>query len=412
MSRKLLILFVFSLITVALYVLFPTFPFRNGGRLGILLKTFNGSRILAWTNPSYDALMSNRTKPNDQLLNYNTTPLLITTSTNLLTTLDPAESLVERSPFPLRPYRKTDNSTIVAFLFQTRHHILASLQMHLIRKFSKNLVAIELFTDGTASQEMIEVATRHQAILNSFPEKNHQPNAGPSDRNTDVVNWAISTKAKGYLAHGHAIIMLDGDVLPVSPYDSGTLLNGHDVICRKHPALFARYCWVGLICIGPGLHDSIGSFDVSQDMRSGKAYDSGGKTAEFFLKHANTSFAYMRETILYHTDRTLFWGAFDEDIEWIGKNFFRCDKCGPEIFFSPFNDSKAVFYHMISATSEWRFGHQDGRRKSIHDSVMRSPLGATQQHDEATMATSIEKIQRMPLIPFWGNLTCESVCRN
>ena len=283
--------------------------------------------------------------------------------------------------------------------------------MHLIRKFSKNLVAIELFTDGPATSEMIEAANRHQAILNSFPQKLHQLTAGPSDRNTDVVNWAISTKAKDYLANGSAIIMLDGDVLPLAPYDSGTLLNGHDVICRKHPALFARYCWIGLICIGPSLHDTIDSFNVAQDIRGGKAYDSGGKTAEYFLNHQDISFAWMKETIITSTDKDLFWGAMDGDIQWIRENFDPCDKCGPEIMFSPFKDSGAVFYHMISAASDWRYGHQDPRRKAIHDSVMRSPLGPNEYYNEIHMATSIAKIQRMPLIPLKGNFTCQSICQ-
>jgi hypothetical protein len=119
----------------------------------------------------------------------------------------------------------------------------------------------------------------------------------------------------------------------------------------------------------------------------------------------------MKETILLNNDTELFWGAVDIDIAWIQKNFNRCDKCGPEIFFSPFNTSDAVFYHMISGTSEWRFGNQTGRRQSLSDSIMKSPYGSTGKFSIAELTASVRKIQKMSLIPFHGNLTCDKICR-
>jgi hypothetical protein len=374
-----------------------------------LSQTLNNKQIPDIINPILNALVSNR---NINVTNQTTsTTLTSTTTTSDLYTIDAAERLLERFPPISRLYKKNVNYTIVAFLFQTQHHILADLQLYLIRKFAINLVAVELFTDGAASPEMEEVAKRHKAILHSFPHKNHQSDAGPSHRNADVVNWAISTRTKGYLSNGTAILMLDGDVLPLTPFDSGTLLNGHDVVCRKHPALFARFCWIGFICIGPGVHDTIGDFNVSSAMRSGKIYDSGGKTAEYFLKYENISFSWMKETILLNTDKDLFWGTMDGDIQWIHHNFGRCDKCGPEIFFSQFNNSDAIFYHMISGTSEWRFGHQGPRRQAIHDAIMKSPYGPNQTYSISNMTASIRKIQKMEVIPFLGTLTCERVCR-
>ncbi|CAF3219477.1 unnamed protein product, partial [Rotaria socialis] len=116
------------------------------------------------------------------------------------------------------------------------------------------------------------------------------------------------------------------------------------------------------------------------------------------------------ETILLNTDKDLFWGAINEDIRWIGSHFDRCDKCGPEVFFSPFDSSNAVFYHMISATSEWRFGHQSSRRKSIYEAVMRSPYGSDQIFITADVMASVNKVRKMETIPFSGNLTCRRVC--
>ena len=337
-----------------------------------------------------------------------TTTLLTTTSTTgRPTTLDPAELLVERAPSTER--RRISNS-LVAFIFQTQHHVLADLQMYLLRKLGTDLVAIELFLDGRETTEMKAAAQRHGAILHPSPPNIHPANAGPSDRNTDVVNWAISTYAKRYLGNGTAILLLDGDVFPLSPFDSVTLLNSRDLLCRKHPAIFARFCWIGFICLSPELYNTIDNFDVSQTSRGGKSYDAGGKTADFLLKYENTSFSYMRETILLETDKNLFWGAMDEDIQWIRSNFGRCDKCGPEIFFSPFGNSNAVFYHMISATSEWRFGHQAPRRQSVHNAVMRSPYGPNQTMSRSDVFASVQKVQKMQMIPMFGNLTCERIC--
>jgi hypothetical protein len=125
----------------------------------------------------------------------------------------------------------------------------------------------------------------------------------------------------------------------------------------------------------------------------------------------------MKETILLHNDSELFWGAVDTDIIWILRHFDRCDKCGPEIFFPPFNNSDAVFYHMISGTSEWRFGDQVSRRQSLYDSVMKSPYrinqinGTHQNFSTSELIASVRKIQKMRLIPFHGNLTCDKICR-
>ncbi|CAF1227855.1 unnamed protein product [Adineta steineri] len=333
-----------------------------------------------------------------------------TTTTGRPTTIDIAELLVERSPSAVRLKAKAPTGGLAVFLFQTEHYILADLQLYLMRKLAIDLVALELFIDRPLTPEMCDVARAHRAKINIFPTDRHRANAGGSDRNTAIVNWAISLKAKKYLGNGTAILLLDGDVFPLSPFDSVTLLNSRDVVCRKHPALFARFCWIGFICLGPQLYDTIDHFNVGQTMRQGKSYDSGGKTIEYFLKYENASFSWMRETIFLGTDKDLFWGAMDQDIKWISQHFSRCDKCGPEIFLSPFDVSNAVFYHMISATSEWRFGGQGGRRLSIHDSVMQSPYGPNKTYSMSDIIASVRKVQQMELIPFFGNLTCERIC--
>jgi hypothetical protein len=312
-------------------------------------------------------------------------------------------TIVNRTPSS----SQDSNATLAVFIFHTQHFVLANLQLFLIRRLATNLIAIELFLDGSASEEMRQVAHSHQAGLHSFPSNMHEKNAGPSTRNANVVNWALATQGKDYLRNGTAILLLDGDVFPLTPFDSITLLNAHDLICRKHPATFARFCWIGFICLAPQLYSTIDDFNASPTMHRGQAYDSGGRTIEYLIKYSKTSFSWMKETILFENDKELFWGTIDNDITWIKTHFNRCDKCGPEIFFSAFNTSNAVFYHMISGTSEWRFADQISRRQSFSDSIMQSPYVSNRTNE---LNASVQKIQKMPLIPYYGNLTCANIC--
>ena len=365
-----------------------------------------------WLTP-YKLYLPRMNVKSFNLLSFNVNRTIITTSTTRTsTTIDPAELVVERLPSPYSS--NLSHSTLAVFIFHTRHFVLANLQLFLIRKLATNLLAVELFLDGPISEEMRQVADLHHAGLHSFPSRMHGSKHGPSERNANVVNWALATKGKDYLRNGTAILLLDGDVFPLTPFDSVTLLNSHDIVCRRHPARFSRYCWIGFICLAPQLYSTIDDFNVSPITRGDRGYDAGGRTIEYLLKYKNTSFSWMKETILLENDKELFWGVVDEDITWIRLSFHRCDKCGPEIFFPAFNTSNAVFYHMISGTSEWRFGDQTSRRQSIYDSVMRSPYGLNQTEkfnpSSSQLNPSIGKIHKMRLIPYHGNLTCESVC--
>jgi hypothetical protein len=332
---------------------------------------------------------------------------LVNRTTIKTSTIDPAELIVERSPSSSQISSNLSNATLAVFIFHTHHFVLANLQLFLIRRLAMNLIAVELFLDGSASEEMRQVAHLHNAGLHSFPSDMHGKTAGASDRNANVVNWSLATQGKDYLRNGTAILLLDGDVFPLTPFDSITLLNAHDIVCRKHPATFARFCWIGFICLAPQLYSTINDFNVSPTARSGKFYDSGGRTIEYLLKYEKISFSWMKETILIENDKELFWGAIDNDISWIHTHFDRCDKCGPEIFFSAFNTSDAVFYHMISGTSEWRFPDQVSRRQKLYDSIMQSPYVSNRTNE---LNESVRKIQKMRLIPYHGNLTCASIC--
>jgi hypothetical protein len=274
------------------------------------------------------------------------------------------------------------------------------------------LVAIEVFIDGTETKEMRHVVSLFGARIHVFPADLQPKSAGPSDRHTNVINWAIANIAGGFLANGTAVLLLDGDVLPLSSFNSETLLNSRDIVCRKYPGPISRYCWMGFTCLAPQMLGTLNDFNVSPFSRRGRAYDSGGQTLEYLLKYRKTPFSWMKETILLDTDKTLFWGAVDVDIRWIEGHFNRCDKCGPEVFFTTEDVGGAVFYHMISATSDWRISNQQQRRQALYDSFMQSPYGISPQLLMSELKASVRKIQRMNMVPFNGNLTCSSVCRD
>ncbi|CAF3564004.1 unnamed protein product [Rotaria socialis] len=394
------------IILIFYYVLLQTGHDELNTSFTRFYQTLNKTQILKIFIANFTSTATNGKYTATKYPIYNNT----TITTGFSTTLDPAFLLVERPPLPSSIKNKTISSSLAVFVFHTKHHVLANLQLYLIRLLATDLVALYLFTDGKASKDMHKVAKEHDAEIFSFLPEQRSATAAPSDKNAKIVNWAVSTKAKRHLSEGTAILLLDGDVFPLSPFDSQTLLNSRDLMCRKHPALFSRFCWIGFICLGPQLFSTIDEFDVSATRRQGKGFDSGGKTIDYLLKYENISFSWMKETILLNTDKDLFWGAINEDIRWIGSHFDRCDKCGPEVFFSPFDSSNAVFYHMISATSEWRFGHQSSRRKSINKAVMGSPYGPDQIFITADVMASVNKVRKMETIPFSGNLTRRRVC--
>jgi hypothetical protein len=123
-----------------------------------------------------------------------------------------------------------------------------------------------------------------------------------------------------------------------------------------------------------------------------------------------TSFSWVRETILYETDQTLFWGVADTDIRWIKSHFAECDKCGPEVFVSPNDNHDIFFYHMISASSQWRFLKLEELLQALYDSVTNSSYSRSGQLSISELTASVRKVQKMNMVPLHGDLTCSSVC--
>lgn len=321
-------------------------------------------------------------------------------------------TLEERPPASSQDNGKISNGSLAVFVFHTSYSILAKLQLHLIRKLAINLVALELFIDGPElSDEMRNVTQLHGAGLHIFPKNLHLKGRGPSYKNADVVNWALATMAKDFLANGTAILLLDGDVFPLSFFSSRTLLNSHDIVCRRYPERSSRYCWIGFICLAPQLFRTIDDFNVSPVVRGDQHYDAGGRTIEYLLKYRNTSFSWLRETILFEPDETLFWGVVNNDIRWIKDHFNSCDKCGPEVFVSDNDNDDIFFYHMISASSRWRFLNLHERLQALYESVLTSPYGRIEQLPISELTASVKKVQKMEMVPFDGNLACLSLCK-
>jgi hypothetical protein len=319
-------------------------------------------------------------------------------------------TLEERAPASSEHNGNIANGSLAVFVFHTTHSTLAKLQLHLIRKLAINLIALELFLDRTESEEMRNVTHLYDARLHVFPASLKSKMPGPSYRNADVVNWALATRAKDFLANGTAVLLLDGDVFPLSFFSSRTLLNSRDIVCRRYPDRISRYCWIGFICLAPQLFSTINDFNVSPVIRGTEHYDAGGRTIEYLHKYPNTSFSWVKETILFEPDQTLFCGVVDTDIRWIKSHFGRCDKCGPEVFVSDNDDDTIFFYHMISASSQWRFTNLESRLQALYESVMNSAYRESGELSICDLNASVRKVQKMNMVPFHGNFTCSSIC--
>ncbi|CAM4959115.1 unnamed protein product, partial [Rotaria socialis] len=225
------------IILIFYYVLLQTGHDELNTSFTRFYQTLNKTQILKIFIANFTSTATNGKYTATKYPIYNNT----TITTGFSTTLDPAVLLVERPPLPSSIKNKTISSSLAVFVFHTKHHVLANLQLYLIRLLATDLVALYLFTDGKASKDMHKVAKEHDAEIFSFLPEQRSATAAPSDKNAEVVNWAVSTKAKRHLSEGTAILLLDGDVFPLSPFDSQTLLNSRDLMCRKHPALFSRF---------------------------------------------------------------------------------------------------------------------------------------------------------------------------
>ncbi|CAF4120522.1 unnamed protein product, partial [Adineta steineri] len=136
------ILFYYLLIKTNTYELKHTFK--------VFHHILNQSRIMEMLIPVSNATILNRI---GNITNRTTTTtttkrsVITTKTTGRPTTIDPAELLVERSPSAARLNAKVPTGGLAVFLFQTEHHVLADLQLYLIRKLALDLVALELFVD-------------------------------------------------------------------------------------------------------------------------------------------------------------------------------------------------------------------------------------------------------------------------
>jgi hypothetical protein len=172
----------------------------------------------------------------------------------------------------------------------------------------------------------------------------------PSTRNSKIVTWAFHSYGIPALEVGSAVGLLDGDVLPIAFHP--TNFDRHvPITCRRHPNPKFSYCWIGLIFVQPsalrvGVNLSELNFMPDPEMR----LDSGGGTYHFFNKNVHFGHAWCTEMILTNTGFA--GGMFDDDLRWIQSHFGKSDKCGSELYVQ----MDSLFYHMISASSSWRFG--------------------------------------------------------
>ncbi|CAF4244353.1 unnamed protein product, partial [Adineta steineri] len=153
------IILLLLVILVFYYLLVKTNKYQLKNAFKVFHHILNQSRIMEMLIPVSNTTILNRI---GNITNRTTTTtkrsIITTKTTGRPTTIDPAELLVERSPSAARLKAEVPTGGLAVFLFQTEHHVLADLQLYLIRKLAIDLVALELFVDRPPTQNMRDVA--------------------------------------------------------------------------------------------------------------------------------------------------------------------------------------------------------------------------------------------------------------
>ncbi|CAF4373845.1 unnamed protein product, partial [Adineta steineri] len=143
---KVVILFLF-IILIYYHLPLQTNYYVLKNSFKLVHQIFNRSQTVEVFIPiSTNSTILNQTIINN-IINTTTTAKhpITTMSTNseLPTTIDSVDYLIERPPSTSRSKKKNSKGTLAIFVFQTKHHVLANLQLYLIRKLAIGLVAIE-----------------------------------------------------------------------------------------------------------------------------------------------------------------------------------------------------------------------------------------------------------------------------
>ena len=166
-----------------------------------------------------------------------------------------------------------------------------------------------------------------------------------------------------YLLNNTAVLLLDGDMIPISPLTFSNLnLGEYPITCssrqtfpNKKPVYY--YCWVGWILLFPELDESfLKKFTVVR--RSGADTGSGTRDVTDVV-----GLNWMRKTRI-PPGVNFANGVFDGDIQWIAERVK--EKC---YFGQIFSIGDSHFFHMWSAASKWRFPGVKKRYKIFKESL-------------------------------------------
>ena len=299
------------------------------------------------------------------------------------------------------------------FVFHTENHLLADLQIQLLLSFGSHISNITIFVDtgsrppgapdvlDTFHLDWKILEQKHNIRVNFYPV---DPSVGwASKRNSVIVNFALQAYGITALKAKKALLILDGDIFPLTHFSAHSLLTDYQLVCRRHPTPDSRFCWIGWNCFAPSFEPLLPQFDVSPS-----GGDAGSATLGFLNAHQDLHFHWLNETILRDSSKTIFNSAFENDVDFILSKFDRCDRCGSEIFYT----GNSVWYHMISASSQWRHSTLIfDRVASIHDSLKKSlPFFRDdfpdQFNDYHLLDESIQVIRSLDLIPPFGRNKC------
>ena len=182
----------------------------------------------------------------------------------------------------------------------------------------------------------------------------------PPDRNAIVVDEAFQRYGMDYLLNNTAVLLLDGDIIPISPLSFSDLnLGEYPITCSsKISSKFAYYyCWIGWILLFPELDESLlKNFTVTR--RTNADTGSGTKSVTDIV-----GLNWMRKTRI-PPGVNFANGVFDNDIQWLAER--KKENC---YFGQVLSIGDSHFFHMWSAASKYRFSEINERHKNMKESL-------------------------------------------
>ena len=318
-----------------------------------------------------------------------------------------------------RTYQRKKFPRLAVFLFHTTSSLeLASIQFSALvdalqkGKVDLSDVSIEIWVQTNREREAVEKTLNlstskmmrpppPQTFITTYPPSD---TVHPSERHADIVNSAFQRRGGSYLLNNTAVLLLDGDMIPISPLSFSNLyLGDYPITCSSKstysqaPVQQRYFCWVGWILLFPELDETIiKNFSVS----TGTGGDTGYETLQVT---DIVGLNWMRKTRIPPKIRFVD-GVLDQDIKWISKKSKYAHKC---YFGQIYSVGDSHFYHMGSAASTWKFSQISMRYKDLQEKLNDKRISQFIIDDMKTVSSLAPELLGYPYGPCNHKFCCE-----